>query len=243
MNPEANRLDSPALAARLSITTRHVRRLIQERRIPFIKVGRLVRFDPEAIERWLDENRSDRQTRAGSPPPPHRVRAATVATASPVRSDRAFTSTSRAAEARLVRSAAACPARIWRPSWPTSSIAGRRSWMGNGSVPVGYGSGMRRRARYVDPEGEGAKPDVRPAGRRRALRRDDHGGCAAGRLRRSGRREGHIPSVRRRLARIEDVRRLDSRGDRAPVAATRPPPTRTLGAASPEALAAAGVAA
>lgn len=70
MNPDANLLDTPALAAWLSINTRHVRRLIQERRIPFIKVGRLVRFDPEAIERWLDENRSDRQTTAASRPLP-----------------------------------------------------------------------------------------------------------------------------------------------------------------------------
>jgi len=68
MNPGANLLDTPALAAWLSINPRHVRRLIQERRIASIKVGRLVRFDPEAIERWLDQNRSDRQTSAASPP-------------------------------------------------------------------------------------------------------------------------------------------------------------------------------
>jgi excisionase family DNA binding protein len=60
VNIGSNLLDIPALADRLSITTRHVRRLISERRIPFIKVGRLVRFDPTAIEQWLDENRSDR---------------------------------------------------------------------------------------------------------------------------------------------------------------------------------------
>ncbi len=42
------------LADRLGITVRHVRRLIAERRVPYIKVGRLVRFDPDAIKNWLD---------------------------------------------------------------------------------------------------------------------------------------------------------------------------------------------
>jgi len=39
-------LDSEALAAHLGITECHVRRLVAERRIPFVKVGRFVRFDP-----------------------------------------------------------------------------------------------------------------------------------------------------------------------------------------------------
>jgi excisionase family DNA binding protein len=47
-------LDPPALAARLSISERHVRRLVAERRIPFVKVGRFVRFDPGAVAAWLE---------------------------------------------------------------------------------------------------------------------------------------------------------------------------------------------
>ena len=50
-------LDISTLAELLSINVRHVRRLIQERRIPFIKVGRLIRFDPNEIQQWLDGNR------------------------------------------------------------------------------------------------------------------------------------------------------------------------------------------
>ena len=32
-------------------------RLVHERRIPFVKWGHLLRFEPAAIEAWLDENR------------------------------------------------------------------------------------------------------------------------------------------------------------------------------------------
>ena len=46
-------LDSQQIARMLGITERHVRRLVLERRIPFAKVGRFVRFDPHDIERWV----------------------------------------------------------------------------------------------------------------------------------------------------------------------------------------------
>ena len=45
------------LAEQLGITTRHVRRLIAERRVPYLKVGKLVRFDPAEIADWLDDRR------------------------------------------------------------------------------------------------------------------------------------------------------------------------------------------
>ncbi|MDA8062586.1 MAG: helix-turn-helix domain-containing protein [Actinomycetota bacterium] len=45
------------LAEQLGITTRHVRRLVAERRIPYVKVGGLVRFDVEEIRCWIDTNR------------------------------------------------------------------------------------------------------------------------------------------------------------------------------------------
>ncbi len=48
-------LDRPTLAGLLGTTERHVRRLVAERRIPFIRVGRFIRFEPGAIERWLRE--------------------------------------------------------------------------------------------------------------------------------------------------------------------------------------------
>jgi excisionase family DNA binding protein len=33
---------------------RFVRRLVAERRIPFLKVGRSVRFDPADVDAWLE---------------------------------------------------------------------------------------------------------------------------------------------------------------------------------------------
>jgi excisionase family DNA binding protein len=45
------------LAQRLGITVRHVRRLVAEKRVPYYKVGRLVRFDPAEITRWLGTRR------------------------------------------------------------------------------------------------------------------------------------------------------------------------------------------
>ena len=50
-------LDLPGLARRLGVNERHVRRLVAERRIPYIKWGHLIRFDPDEVARWIDENR------------------------------------------------------------------------------------------------------------------------------------------------------------------------------------------
>lgn len=49
--------DTDAVAEALGVTPRHVRRLVTERRIPFLKVGRFVRFDPAALNDRLDEQR------------------------------------------------------------------------------------------------------------------------------------------------------------------------------------------
>src|SRR3954467_13957425 len=48
-------LDMSEVAARLSTTERHVRRLVSERRIPFVRVGRFIRFDPADVAAWLEE--------------------------------------------------------------------------------------------------------------------------------------------------------------------------------------------
>jgi excisionase family DNA binding protein len=45
------------LAQRLGVTVRHVRRLVAEKRVPYYKVGRLVRFDPAEITDWLATRR------------------------------------------------------------------------------------------------------------------------------------------------------------------------------------------
>lgn len=50
-------LDLHAVAERLNVNERHVRRLAAERRIPYLKWGHLLRFDPAEIENWLDDAR------------------------------------------------------------------------------------------------------------------------------------------------------------------------------------------
>jgi excisionase family DNA binding protein len=52
-------LDVESVAGTLGVTTRHVRRLVAERRIPFFKVGKFVRFDPAELDVWLSEQRVD----------------------------------------------------------------------------------------------------------------------------------------------------------------------------------------
>jgi excisionase family DNA binding protein len=46
-------LDVNEVAEVLGVNVRHVRRLVFEHRIPYLKWGRLVRFDPREIDRWL----------------------------------------------------------------------------------------------------------------------------------------------------------------------------------------------
>ena len=41
----------------LGVDVRHVRRLVHERRIPYIKWGHLLRFDPVDIAAWIDTYR------------------------------------------------------------------------------------------------------------------------------------------------------------------------------------------
>lgn len=50
-------LDIGAVAERLCVTERHVRRLVAERRIPYVKVGRFVRFDAADIADWINAAR------------------------------------------------------------------------------------------------------------------------------------------------------------------------------------------
>jgi excisionase family DNA binding protein len=45
--------DVEDLAERLCVSERFVRRLVAERRIPYVKVGRFVRFDPADVADWL----------------------------------------------------------------------------------------------------------------------------------------------------------------------------------------------
>jgi excisionase family DNA binding protein len=46
------------VATALGVDVRHVRRLVHERRIPYIKWGHLLRFDPAEIATWIDHHRN-----------------------------------------------------------------------------------------------------------------------------------------------------------------------------------------
>jgi excisionase family DNA binding protein len=45
------------LADHLGVSVRHVRRLIAERRVPHLRVGRFIRFDPADVTAWLNDTR------------------------------------------------------------------------------------------------------------------------------------------------------------------------------------------
>jgi excisionase family DNA binding protein len=52
-------LDTAAAAYRLGTPERFVRRLVDQRRIAFYKVGKYVRFDPRDLDAWLAQHRVD----------------------------------------------------------------------------------------------------------------------------------------------------------------------------------------
>jgi excisionase family DNA binding protein len=45
------------VADTLGVDVRHVRRLVHEKRIPYIKWGHLLRFDPAEIRAWINDYR------------------------------------------------------------------------------------------------------------------------------------------------------------------------------------------
>jgi excisionase family DNA binding protein len=53
-DPLPHLLSIDELAEHLGVA---VRRLVAERRVPYLKVGRLIRFDPAEITAWLDGRR------------------------------------------------------------------------------------------------------------------------------------------------------------------------------------------
>jgi excisionase family DNA binding protein len=55
--PSAPLLDIAAAAERLGVTVRFMRRLVDERRIAFHKIGRYVRFDPADVDRFAMQGR------------------------------------------------------------------------------------------------------------------------------------------------------------------------------------------
>jgi excisionase family DNA binding protein len=52
-------LDSPATAERLGITERHLRDLVVRREIPFVRVGRLIRFKPADLDAYIERQTTE----------------------------------------------------------------------------------------------------------------------------------------------------------------------------------------
>jgi excisionase family DNA binding protein len=54
---QARPLTLPEAATYLNVTERYMRRLVTERRIPYFKVGRLLRFSTEDLDDFLEASR------------------------------------------------------------------------------------------------------------------------------------------------------------------------------------------
>lgn len=50
-------LDVGQVAIQLAVTPRFVRRLVEERRIPYCKLGKFVRFHPADVDAWVVDRR------------------------------------------------------------------------------------------------------------------------------------------------------------------------------------------
>lgn len=56
MLDEPRFLDGAEVCRMLAITPRHLRRLVEERRIPVTRIGRLLRYERTEIETWIERN-------------------------------------------------------------------------------------------------------------------------------------------------------------------------------------------
>lgn len=61
-------LDVDQVAERLGVKVSLVRRLVLERRIPFVKLAKYVRFDPADIDAWVAEAKVTPGRHHGGPP-------------------------------------------------------------------------------------------------------------------------------------------------------------------------------
>lgn len=52
-------LDAAAAAEYIGITERHVRRLVYDRKIPKVKIGGRLMFDPVKLDAWIEANSAD----------------------------------------------------------------------------------------------------------------------------------------------------------------------------------------
>jgi excisionase family DNA binding protein len=73
IGPLPHLLTIDQLAEHLGVSPHHVRRLVAERRVPYVRWRRFIRFDPAEIAAWLD---NARQPEAGQLLGPRRGRSA-----------------------------------------------------------------------------------------------------------------------------------------------------------------------
>jgi excisionase family DNA binding protein len=51
-------VDIQSVSGSLGVSMRQIRRWVAEGMIPFVRVGHLIRFDPEELKDWIDARRS-----------------------------------------------------------------------------------------------------------------------------------------------------------------------------------------
>jgi excisionase family DNA binding protein len=51
-------VDIETVSSSFGISIRQVRRFVAEGTMPFVRVGHLIRFDPDELNRWIDARRS-----------------------------------------------------------------------------------------------------------------------------------------------------------------------------------------
>ena len=61
-SPEVGRLpslvDIQTVSQSLGVSMRQVRRFVADGQIPFVRVGHLIRFDPDELHNWIDARRA-----------------------------------------------------------------------------------------------------------------------------------------------------------------------------------------
>lgn len=57
MNTNKNMLNVHEMSKELNLSESGLYQMISQRRIPFLKIGRSVRFDSEEIRKWLEEKK------------------------------------------------------------------------------------------------------------------------------------------------------------------------------------------
>jgi len=58
ISPLPSLVDIQTVAQSLGISMRQVRRFVANEQIPFVRVGHLIRFDPDELSDWIDLRRT-----------------------------------------------------------------------------------------------------------------------------------------------------------------------------------------